>query len=225
MENSDVMQQKIITKGSFISVEGIDGAGKSTHLEFIGNYLKDKGIDSIVTREPGGTEVGEMLRDILLHSRHSLHHLTELLLMFASRQELIHNIIVPHLERGVWVIADRFIDASIAYQGVGRKIGIDKVRQIASLLEPNLQTDITFLFDVTLATALRRVAKDGKQDRIEREEEGFFASIKQAYLELAKAEPQRIKILNTDKTKEETRSAIGSYLDTFLAQKQLVTKD
>lgn len=224
MENNGVMQQKIITKGSFISVEGIDGAGKSTHLEFICNYLKAKGIESIVTREPGGTDVGEMLRDILLHSRHNIHHITELLLMFASRQELIHNVIMPHLERGVWVIADRFIDASIAYQGVGRKIGINKVRQIASLLEPNLQTDITFLFDVTLATALRRVAKDGKQDRIEREEEGFFASIKQAYLELAKAEPQRIKILNTDKTKEETRASIGTYLDKFLAQKQFVSK-
>ena len=213
------MQHNTATRGLFISVEGIDGAGKSTHLEFIGNYLETKGIKSIVTREPGGTEIGEMLRDILLHSKHNIHRVTELLLMFASRQELIHNVIMPNLDRGIWVIADRFIDASIAYQGVGRKIGVEAVRQVANLLEPHLQTDLTFLFDVSLDKALRRVAKHGKQDRIEREEEGFFASIQQAYWELAKAEPQRIKVLNTDKTKEETRATISLYLDKFLAQK------
>jgi dTMP kinase len=113
-------------RGTFISVEGIDGAGKSTHVEFIRDYIKAHGKEVIITREPGGTVLGEKIRELLLTSEH-MHHNTELLLYFASRQELIRQVIVPNLDAGVWVIADRFVDASIAYQGGGRELGIEKI--------------------------------------------------------------------------------------------------
>jgi dTMP kinase len=113
--------------GLFISVEGIDGAGKTTHVELIKGHLEQRGYEVIITREPGGTMLGEDLRNILLHSRHNMHYITELLLMFASRQELIHNVIMPNLNQGICIISDRFIHASIAYQGYGRGIDIKKI--------------------------------------------------------------------------------------------------
>ncbi|MFO0318814.1 MAG: dTMP kinase, partial [Neisseriaceae bacterium] len=126
-------------RGKFISLEGIDGVGKSTHMTFIADYLRGCGKKVVTTREPGGTEFGEKFRDLLLHSR-GMHRITELLLLFASRQELIHNLVLPNLEKGVWIVSDRFIDASIAYQGVGRGIGVETVKQLANILEPKLIT-------------------------------------------------------------------------------------
>ena len=117
-------------RGLFISVEGIDGAGKSTHVDFISRYLKDKGYEVVTTREPGGTVLGEKIRDLLLHNDEEIHRITELLLMFASRQQLIAELIEPNLAKGVCVIADRFIDASIAYQAYGRGIGREKLDKI-----------------------------------------------------------------------------------------------
>jgi dTMP kinase len=209
---------KIMQKtGLFISVEGIDGAGKSTQVTFIKQYLEDKGKQVILTREPGGTELGEKIRDLLLNSQ-QMHPVTELLLMFASRQELINNIIIPKLQQGVCVVADRFIDAAIAYQGGGRGLGLDKVSKVISLLEPQLQTDLTFLFDAPLSLALNRVARNRQKDRIEQETGSFFARVQHTYHEIAKQEPERVKVINTNQALENTHTLVARYLDQLLSR-------
>lgn len=206
-----------MAKGFFISVEGIDGAGKSTHVAFIQEYLQDKGFKVIVTREPGGTAMGEKVRDLLLHSHEPIHPMTELFLMFASRQELIDKVIVPNLEQGVCVIADRFIDASVAYQGYGRGIGADKLNKIISLLEPVLKTNLTFLFDVPLTLAINRVSRNKSKDRIEKESSDFFATVQNAYLTIAKNEPERIKIISTDQSLDKTQLVLARYLNQLIS--------
>ena len=203
-------------RGVFLSVEGIDGAGKSTHVEFIRNYLQERGIEVIVTREPGGTVVGERIRELLLTSEH-MHHNTELLLYFASRQELLQQVILPNLEAGVWVLADRFVDASIAYQGGGRELGVAKVQQVYALLEPRLTTDMTFLFDVPLAIAMDRLSRGRELDRVEQESQEFFARVQNTYHALAKAEPERIKLVSTERSFSKTRQQLSDYLDQLLS--------
>jgi dTMP kinase len=185
--------------GLFISVEGIDGAGKSTHVEFIRQYLEGQGHKVVVTREPGGTELGEKVRDLLLNSE-SMHEVTELLLMFASRQELIDKVIRPYLAQGVCVIADRFIDASTAYQGFGRGIGVDKINMLIKLL------------------AYARVEKHQAKDRIEQEEAEFFSRVLNGYYSVAKSEPSRVKIVCTDRDKELTRAEIAKHLDELISK-------
>ncbi len=199
-------------RGLFISVEGIDGAGKSTHVNLIREYLENKGKTVVVTREPGGTELGEHIRNLLLHS-HNMHHNTELLLMFASRQELIDKVIRPNLEQGICVIADRFVDASLAYQGAGRGIGMEKVYQVINWLEPVLKTDLTFLFNVPLSLAFERVGKNRNKDRIEKESIDFFTKVQNAYLDIANKEPERMKVIRTNRPKSESRAEIIKHLD------------
>jgi dTMP kinase len=206
-------------RGLFISVEGIDGAGKSTHVEFIREYLQNKGLEVIVTREPGGTVVGEKIRELLLTSEH-MHHNTELLLYFASRQEIIRQVIVPNLEAGVCVIADRFVDASIAYQGGGRELGVDKIKLVYGLLEPTLTTDMTFLFDVPLSLAMDRLSRGRELDRIELESREFFARVQNTYHQLAADEPQRIKKIMTNHPIAHTREQLVRHLEHLLAKER-----
>ncbi len=203
-------------KGLFISVEGIDGAGKSSHVEFIQECLKERGFQTIITREPGGTELGERIRDLILHE--NMHRFTELLLLFASRQELIANVIIPNLEKGVYVIADRFVEASIAYQGAGRGLGVNKVIQLANMLEPNITTDLTFIFDAPLDVAMARVSKSRNKDRIESEARVFFQTVQNAYHDIAKSQPERVIIINTDQEKIKTRETILKSLDLKLTK-------
>ncbi|MDR0934127.1 MAG: dTMP kinase, partial [Burkholderiaceae bacterium] len=132
-------------RGRFITFEGIDGAGKSTHIDYVARLLRGGGADVVTTREPGGTHLGEALRSILLHEK--MHPETEALLMFAARQEHVAQVIEPALARGVWVLSDRFTDASFAYQGGGRGLSTDRLRQLENWVHPHLQPDITFLFD------------------------------------------------------------------------------
>ncbi len=200
----------------FLSVEGIDGAGKSTHVEFIRDYLQSHGIEVVITREPGGTVIGEKIRELLLNSEH-MHHNTELLLYFASRQEIIRQVIVPNLDAGRWVLADRFVDASIAYQGGGRQLGIAKVKQIYAMLEPMLITDMTFLFDAPLELAMERLNR-GEKDRIEQEGLEFFARVQNAYYQLEHEQPQRIKRIITNQAMSITRETLQFYLDQLLAK-------
>lgn len=202
-----------MTQGLFISVEGIDGAGKSTHVSFIGEYLESTGKTVIITREPGGTELGESLRNLLLNSD-NMHRNTELLLMFAARQELITKVLLPNLQQGVCVISDRFVDASFAYQGAGRALGADKVRQLMNCLEPVVVPNLTLLFDAPLAVALARMNKN--KDRIEREGEGFFARVQNAYLDIATAQPERVKVIKTNQSCTATRAEIIQHLDYLL---------
>lgn len=206
-------------RGLFISVEGIDGAGKSTHVDFIRQYLVENGLKVIVTREPGGTIIGEKIRELLLNSE-QMHHNTELLLYFASRQEIIRQVIMPNLEAGVCVLADRFVDASIAYQGGGRQLGVDKIKQVYGLLEPTLTTDATFLFDVPLDLAMERLSRGRELDRIELESQEFFTRVQDTYHQLAAAEPERIKTIMTNQPINVTREALIHHLDILLAKAQ-----
>ena len=211
------MSHKATNRGLFITVEGIDGAGKSTHITFIREFLENIGHKVITTREPGGTPCGEMIRDVLLHKAEAMHRMTELFLLLASRQELIHNVIVPNLNQGICVLADRFIDSSIAYQAGGRNLGISKVKQALALLEPEIKPDLTFIFDVELSIATRRLHKNAKQDRIERENSEFFVLVQDTYHQIAKMEPERVKLINTAQEKQTTRAELASYLTTLIS--------
>ncbi len=203
-------------RGLFISLEGIDGAGKSTHVNFMREYLEDKGFSVVLAREPGGTPLGEEIRSLLLHDSGDIHPITELCLLFASRQELISKVIEPNLAKGICVIADRFIDASIAYQGYGRKIGVDKLAKIIALLEPQLTTDLTLLFDLPLEVALSRVAKNKNKDRIECENAEFFASVQDAYRQIAAQNTQRVKIIQTNQKIDTVRVLIVHHLEELI---------
>lgn len=186
-----------IARGKFITFEGIDGAGKSTHIAFIANVLASQGKSVISTREPGGTALGEALRDILLQQK--MHLETEALLMFAARREHIAQVIEPALARGDWVISDRFSDASFAYQGGGRGLSIEKLTTLESWVHPLLQPDLTFLFDVPLAVARTRLDATRTLDKFEQEQEEFFFKTRAQYL--ARAEQFSDRFVVVDATK------------------------
>ena len=184
--------------GKFISLEGVEGAGKSTQVSFIHDCLRSLGKTVVVTREPGGTELSEKIRNLLLEpSPIAMANDTELLLMFASRAEHISQVIYPALHRGDWVLCDRFHDATYAYQGGGRGIQRQRIQQIADWTLRGLIPDLTLLFDLPVELGLKRVIeRQGTTDRFEREKVDFFKKIRKSYLQSAKAEPNRIKIVD-----------------------------
>ena len=184
--------------GKFISLEGVEGAGKSTQLSFIQDCLTSLGKTVVVTREPGGTELSEKIRKLLLEpTGTAMADDTELLLMFASRAEHISQVINPAIHRGDWVLCDRFLDATYAYQGGGRGIQRQRIRQIADWTLKGLIPDLTILFDLPVELGLKRVVeRQEKIDRFEQEKVDFFKKIRQSYLQSAKAEPNRIKIVD-----------------------------
>lgn len=184
-----------MVKGKFITFEGIDGAGKSTHVETIAAYVRSLGKTVITTREPGGTPLGERLRELLLHE--PMHLETEALLMFASRREHIAKLIAPALERGDWVISDRFTDATFAYQGGGRQLDINKLDVLEQWVHAEFQPQLTLLFDVPLEVARERLDKTRSLDKFEREQQDFFARVRNAYLQRAAQFPQRIRIIDS----------------------------
>ncbi len=191
-----------MSKGCFISFEGIDGAGKSTQLEWVAQLLAGRGAAVTVTREPGGTALGEQLRDILLHSNDAVLPETEALLMFAARSEHIDKVIRPALERGEVVLCDRFTDATIAYQGGGSGVDIDKLVALEHWVQGDLQPDLTLYFDLPVEVAKHRINDLRKADRFEREADGFFERVRLAYLARARAHPQRIRVIDADATPE-----------------------
>jgi dTMP kinase len=182
-------------RGKFITFEGIDGAGKSTHLAFVAQLLEKQGKTVVTTREPGGTPLGEKLRDLLLHEK--MHLETEALLMFAARREHIAEVIEPALARGEWVVSDRFTDASFAYQGGGRKLEIAKLEILEQWVHPHLQPDLTFLFDVPLDVARGRLDATRTLDKFEQEKEAFFAATRAEYLRRAAQFPARFRIIDS----------------------------
>jgi len=184
-----------MVKGKFITFEGIDGAGKSTHVETISNYLRAKGKTVVTTREPGGTPLGERLRELLLHE--PMHLETEALLMFASRREHIAKLIAPALDRGDWVISDRFTDASFAYQGGGRQLSMHKLDILEQWVHADFQPHLTLLFDVPLDVARERLDKTRTLDKFEREKHDFFEKVRNAYLQRAAQFPQRIRLVDS----------------------------
>lgn len=185
----------------FITLEGVDGAGKSTHIPTIANLLRAQGREVLVTREPGGTPLGEKLRELLLHE--AMHPETETMLMFAARREHLEQVIKPALARGVYVLSDRFTDATFAYQCGGRGVSADKTRQLETWVQGDFQPDLTLLFDVPVAISTQRLAGVRDPDRFERENGDFFERIRQAYLTRAMDFPQRFRIIDSGKPVEE----------------------
>jgi dTMP kinase len=189
-----------MASGKFITFEGIDGAGKSTHLAFVADLMRQRGKQVVVTREPGGTALGEALRNILLHEK--MHLETEALLMFAARREHIAQVIAPALERGDCVISDRFTDATFAYQGGGRKLDLGKLAALEQWVHPHLQPDLTLLFDVPLEVARARLDATRTLDKFEQEKADFFAATRAEYLRRAAQFPARFRIIDSTQTIE-----------------------
>lgn len=195
----------------FITFEGVDGAGKSTHLNWFADTLRARGIDLLVTREPGGTPLGEKLREILLHE--PMHAETEAMLMFAARREHIAQVIKPALERGTWVISDRFTDASFAYQGGGRGVPIEKLEQLERWVQEDLQPDLTLLFDIPVEVARERLTKNVALtnvalDKFEQEKSDFFIKVRNAYLARAQKNPARFAIIHAEKSPAEVKASL-----------------
>lgn len=195
-----------MSKAKFITFEGVDGAGKSTHLDWFSNVLRQRGIDLIVTREPGGTPLGERLREILLNE--PMHAETEALLMFAARREHVEQVIRPALQRGTWVISDRFSDASFAYQGGGRGVALAKLEQLENWVHGDLQPDLTLLFDIPIEVARQRLANNVSLDRFEQEQGSFFEKVRQAYLARCQKTPSRFALIHAEKTREEVQKSL-----------------
>ena len=187
--------------GKFITFEGVDGAGKSTHIDAFVQALRQRGKTVIATREPGGTPLGEKLRELLLHE--PMHLETEALLMFAARREHIAQVIRPALERGDWVISDRFTDASFAYQGGGRKLSNEKLTLLEQWVQADLQPDLTLLFDVPLEVARERLNRSRTLDKFEQEKDEFFTGVREAYLQRAAQFPQRIRVIDSTRAIDE----------------------
>jgi len=181
-----------VKRGKFITFEGIDGAGKSTHLAWAADLLRGRGVSVVVTREPGGTILGEKLRHILLTGDQRIHPETETLMMFAARRQHLEEVIRPALQRGDWVLCDRFTDASFAYQGGGRGVAKQKLEDLERWVHPDLQPDLTLLFDVSAELGQSRVERIKSPDRFEREDIEFFSRVRNAYLERLQQWPKRM---------------------------------
>ena len=204
--------------GKFITLEGIDGAGKSTHLAWFAAALARRGIAHRVTREPGGTPLGERLRALLLDPGHSVDGETEALLMFAARNEHLARVIRPALAAGEWVLCDRFSDATFAYQGGGRGVAMAKLEALEAWVQGNLQPDATFYFDLPAAMARQRLQGVRTPDKFELEQVEFFERVRQAYLERARRFTQRIRVIDASRPIEEVQERLGSALTDLLAR-------
>lgn len=198
--------------GRFITVEGIEGVGKSTNLGFVANELRRAGHVVVETREPGGTGLGERIRELLLNPESRIEPLTELLLMFAARAAHIDEVIRPALGSGKWVVCDRFTDASHAYQGGGRGLPSDAISTLARLVQGDVHPDLTLLLDAPLAISAERQAGRGKRDRFEQESAEFYQRVRRAYLDLAAREPGRIRLINAARPLREVQEDIREAL-------------
>lgn len=200
-----------VTRGRFITFEGIDGAGKSTQIEAVAELLRAHAIAVERSREPGGTPLGERLRELLLHQ--SMHLETEALLMFAARREHLAARIEPALSAGRWVVCDRFSDATYAYQVGGRGLDVAKFAALEQWVHPQLQPDLTLVFDVDPEIAAARVAATGDApDRFEREQRDFFARVRSAYLQRAAAAPQRVVVIDATRTPAAIRAEVEALI-------------
>ncbi|NYT52471.1 MAG: dTMP kinase [Candidatus Vesicomyosocius endoextente] len=196
-------------RGKFITIDGVEGAGKSTQIDFICSYLAKKNINVILTREPGGTKLGEKIRELLLSIDTKLmDNDTELLLMFAARNEHIKTKIIPALKRGDWVLSDRFTDASYAYQGGGRGLSIERITFLERWVLQDFSPDVTLLLDVPVALGMLRIKSRIRKDRIELETNDFFNRVRDGYIKRSKQFPERIKLIDASQTLKETSQQI-----------------
>ena len=199
-------------KPSFITLDGIDGSGKSTHLATIENWFAERNLPVLFTREPGGTPLGESLRSLLLDPATKVGLRSETLLMFAARQQHLDDVILPALAKGIHVVSDRFTDATFAYQGGGRGIPEADIAVLENWVQGSLRPDLTFILDVPLETSFARVSQSREKDRFEQEEAAFFARVRQSYLDRAAADPQRCRVIDSNRDKEQVRAEIERIL-------------
>lgn len=204
-----------MSQGKFITLEGIDGAGKSTQLAWIADFLQGRGVNVVVTREPGGTLLGEKLRALLLDGRLTMHPETEALLMFAARREHLDKVIFPALARGDWVISDRFTDASFAYQGGGRQVKITKLEALEQWTQGVLQPDLTLYFDVSVALGQQRVAGIKSADRFEKEQAEFFQRVRATYLARVEKYPNRMCLIDATQSLQKVQEAVSCVMETI----------
>ncbi len=197
-------------RGKFITVEGIEGVGKSTNIDFLSALIEEKGHTVIRTREPGGTPMAERIRELLLgHGEETMTDIAELLLFFAARSLHIHNAIKPALRAGQWVVCDRFTDASRAYQGNGRGLSEETINTLAGWVQEELQPDLTILLDAPAEIGLSRAGRRGAADRLETEKTEFYARVRDGYLALAESEPERFAVIDASRPLAQVQAAIG----------------
>ena len=197
----------------FITLDGIDGAGKTTQLNVIRNWFEQQQLPVLFTREPGGTPLGEQLRNILLDpsSQVSLH--TEALMMFAARRQHLEDVILPALASGTHVVSDRFTDATFAYQGGGRGLAYGKIQQLEQWVQDDLRPNLTFILDVPLEVSVARIEGSRQKDRFEQEDPAFFARVREAYLQRAQHAPERYAVINSNREKPEVKADIEAVLN------------
>ena len=202
----------------FITLEGSEGVGKTTNLEHIKTLLTERGIDFVVTREPGGTELGEQLRDLLLGHKHDgMADETELLMMFAARSEHLDKVIKPALSKGQWVLCDRFTDATYAYQGGGRGIDLNRISILEDYVQGDCRPDLTLLLDAPIDVGRERAGKRSAPDRFEKEQTDFFDKVRSAYLQRAADDPQRMKIIDASLELDAVKSQITEQIKLFFS--------
>lgn len=206
--------QHTTQRGRFLTLEGVDGAGKSTHIPFIQDFLEQRGLSVVVTREPGGTTLGEQLRQLLLHVPMGLK--TETLLMFAARNEHIEQVIAPALAAGHWVLCDRFTDASFAYPGGGRQLGVEPIESLEQWVHPQLQPDHTWLFDLDLTIAQQRLRASRDLDRFETEHEDFFKRTQHYYHLRVQQNPQRFSVIDSSQSIASIQEELAQQLTALL---------
>lgn len=206
-----------LKRGCFITIEGIEGVGKSTQISAIVDSLRSQGKEVILTREPGGTELGEAIRHLLLSTDYPpMNQRTELLLMFAARAEHIYAKIIPALDEGCWVVSDRFTDASYAYQGGGRHIALDKIRGLEDWVQEGFSPDFTFLLDAPVEVGLARARNRGPQDRIEQEDLDFFQRVRDLYLQRSTSEPARFRVVDASNDEASVKQDVLTQLDEII---------
>jgi len=207
-------------KGKLITIEGVEGVGKSTNIKFISSYMESKNIKYLCTREPGGTVNAEKIRDILLHSEEEkVPEIAELLLFFSARAFHLENVIIPALNDGINVICDRFSDATIAYQGNGRGFDIKRINQIANWVQNDLKPNLTILLDAPAEIGMQRTKVREKNDRMESEKISFYERVRQGYLEIAQNDPERVVIVDATENILNVEDSIRNHLDNLFVER------
>ncbi len=205
-------------KGRFITLEGIEGAGKTTQLAVVRHYLEQQGINVLTTREPGGSPIGERIRALLLDpTGQGMAATTEMLLLFAARAEHLLHKIRPALEQGTWVLCDRFTDATYAYQGGGRGVDLEQIAMLEDYVQGPLRPDLTLLLDLPVASGLTRAGERSAPDRFESEAERFFEGVRARYLALAELYPQRVRLIDAGVSVEQVSLQVREQIAAFLA--------
>ena len=200
-------------------MEGAEGVGKSTNIGFVTQYLEKRGIEYVLTREPGGTQLAERIRDLLLAVHEEpMSGLTELLLVFAARAQHLDKIIEPALATGKWVVCDRFTDATFAYQGAGRGLSMETIDQLQSMVQGDLRPDLTIILDLDPEIGMQRASNRGELDRFEREQQSFFRHVRQGYLDIAQAEPDRCTVIDASKALEDVKRNLLTVIEQRLSR-------